>query len=52
LTCARPLDLIPGSSAPGIFWRMHAQPTLLYVSTLPVDIQGDYTPGDTRFAGD
>jgi hypothetical protein len=31
---------------------MHAQSTSLDVSTPPVDIQGDYTPCDTRFAGD
>jgi hypothetical protein len=31
---------------------MHAQPTLLYVSTLLIDTQGGYIPADTRFAGD
>ena len=37
---------------PRAVWRMHAQSTLLDASTLPVDGQGDYTPSDTRFAGD
>jgi hypothetical protein len=31
---------------------MHAQPALLYVGTLLIDMQGGYMPGDTRFAGD
>jgi hypothetical protein len=33
-------------------WWTHVQPALLYVSTLLIDVQGDYMPGDTRFARD
>jgi hypothetical protein len=46
------LNLVPGLSVPRAGWRMLVPPTLLNASTLLINIQGDYTPTDTRFAGD